>query len=232
MISLPRLALAACALALFAACTAPPEDPEGTLDRIEGGTMRVGITDNPPWTIVGDDMAGVEVELIERLAERLDATIEWSEGSEQELFGALSTGALDLVIGGLTSTNANAMEATLTHPFHTSMLVIGIPMGATFEDIAEVEVAVERNTEAAALLRKTDAVPVYVDDLSEVDGAAAAVDDWLLEDLGLQDSGVRLSESDHVMAIRPGENGWLVTLEMFLLEDPSLIDTLLEEDTP
>ena len=34
------------------------------------------------------------------------------------------------------------------------------------------------------------------------------------------------------MAIRPGENGWLVTLEKFLLEDPELIDELLEEDTP
>jgi ABC-type amino acid transport substrate-binding protein len=139
---------------------------------------------------------------------------------------------LDLVIGGLTSTNANAMEATLTHPFHTSQLVVGIPVGATFDDIAGVEVAVERNSEAAALLRKTDAVPVYVDDLGEVEGEAAAVDDWLLEDLQLQDSGVRLSESDHVMAIRPGENGWLVTLELFLLEDPTLIEELLAEDTP
>ena len=27
------------------------------------------------------------------------------------------------------------MEATLTHPFHTSQLVVGIPVGATFDDI-------------------------------------------------------------------------------------------------
>ena len=194
--------------------------------------MRVGITEHDPWTILEGEPEGVEVELLERFADDLDATIEWTEGSEQELFGALADGSLDVVIGGLTATNPYSKEATFTHPFHTSVLVVGIPLDSTIEDIAGVEVMVEKATEAAGLLRKTDAVPIYVDDLGEAEDQPAAVDDWLLDDLRLRDSGVHLSESDHVMAVRFGENGWLVALEKFLLEDPELVNELLAEDTP
>src|SRR5687767_518503 len=93
----PSLIPSACALLLLVACATPPEDPEGTLDRVRGGTVRVGLTEHDPWTLV-DGPAGVEVELVERFAERLDATIEWTDGSEQEMFGALEAGSLDLVI--------------------------------------------------------------------------------------------------------------------------------------
>jgi polar amino acid transport system substrate-binding protein len=230
--SLPRLIPIACALALLGACASPPEDPEGTLDRVTGGVMRVGITESDPWTVLsGDEPAGIEVELVERFAAELDAEIEWTEASEQELFGALAAGSLDLVIGGLTSTNPNSMEGTFTHPFHTSTVTIGVPAGMSADDIAGLEVAVERGTEAAGLLRKTDARPVYVDDIAAAKGTPAAVDDWLLADMGLHPSGTNLVESDHVMAVRHGENGFLVELEKFLLEDPETIEDLLDAVT-
>ena len=213
------------------ACASPPADPEGTLDRVTGGTMRVGITESDPWTAL-EGPAGVEVELVERFAERLDADIEWTEGSEQELFGALHVGSLDLVIGGLTSTNPNSSEATLTYPFHTSEVVVGVPRGGSLDDIAGEEVVVEKGSESAGLLRKSDAVPVYVDDLTAVDRELVAVDDWLLKDLGLADSGITLSTSEHVMAVRHGENGWLVELESFLFENAELVKELLAEDSP
>ena len=118
--------------------------------------MRVGITENDPWTIVEDEPRGVEVELLERFADDLDATIEWTEGSEQELFKALEERKLDVVIGGLESSNPFSMQATFTYAYY----------------------------------------------------------------------------QEHVMAVPHGENGWLVTLEKFLLEDPELIRELLAEETP
>ena len=44
-----------------------PRDPEGTLDRVRGGTLRVGISPSEPWvTLVEDEPpAGVEVELVQ-----------------------------------------------------------------------------------------------------------------------------------------------------------------------
>lgn len=56
-----------------------------------------------------------------------------------------------------------------------------------------------------------------------------AVDDWLLDDLGLIDSGVTLLEAAHVMAVPLGENAWQVRLERFLLADPALPAQLLAE---
>jgi len=32
-----------------------PDDVEGTLDRVEGGTMPVGVVPDPPWVTLGKD---------------------------------------------------------------------------------------------------------------------------------------------------------------------------------
>lgn len=84
-----------------------PRDPEGTLDRVRGGTLRVGVSAHEPWTKwegSGSDRrpTGIEVELAERFAEELNAEIEWVRGSESELFTSLEEFHLDLVLGGLT----------------------------------------------------------------------------------------------------------------------------------
>ena len=57
--------------ALFAGCGVTiPTDPEGTLERVSGGTLRVGVSPNPPWTEVtqGAEPTGTEVRLVEEFA--------------------------------------------------------------------------------------------------------------------------------------------------------------------
>jgi polar amino acid transport system substrate-binding protein len=233
-----RLVIAAGQQAKFAiaalvlgACASVPVDPAGTLDRVEGGTMRVGITENEPWTVLsGADPSGVEVEIVKRLADHLGAEIAWFEGSEEELFAALKIGSLDLVVGGFGAKNPYAAEVALTHPYLTTQMVVAVPVEEEVpEDIAGLEVAVEEGTEEAGILAKTDAEVLLVDDVTRVSGARV-IDDWLLDDLDLADTGVRLIEADHVMAVRLGENGWLVTLEGFLLERPQEIEEILNEE--
>jgi ABC-type amino acid transport substrate-binding protein len=79
------LAAAVCLAATLAACAGTdgfPRDPEGTLDRVRGGTVRVGVTDHRPWVdLSGDRPIGVEVTLIERFARGLGARVEWFEGA-------------------------------------------------------------------------------------------------------------------------------------------------------
>jgi polar amino acid transport system substrate-binding protein len=217
-------------LALTAAACGVPRDPEGTLRRVTDGAMRVGATEADPFVIFeGDDpAAGVEVELVEALAEELDASVQWVTGSEEDLFGALEVGELDLVIGGFTAENPWSAKVTFTHPYLTTYMGIGVPDQAQVgDDVAGMEVAVESGTHLAGLLKMTDAEVVEVDDVSTADGAAA-VEHWLFDDLGLYDSGVRLDESDHVMAVPRGENAWLSTVERFLLEREDEIETILE----
>jgi polar amino acid transport system substrate-binding protein len=220
----------AVALALTLAACGIPRDPEGTLERVDGGVMRVGVTEAPPWVGLGaEEPDGIEIRLVESLAEELDAEIKWVEGSEQELFGALTERDLDLVVGGLTAETPWSAEAAVTHPYLTTATLVAVPEDMDMpEDIAGLEVGVEANTEIAGQLRKTDVHVVEVDDIESYDGPVA-IDNFLTDDLDVTDTGVRLSESDHVFGLPMGENQWMTTVERFLLERPDEIEDLLNE---
>jgi polar amino acid transport system substrate-binding protein len=227
----PVALVAVALLAVLAAGCGVPRDPESTLATVRGGTLRAGITASDPWTTLeGGRPGGVEVELVERFASELGATVEWVDGSEADLIGALEVRELDLVVGGLTADTPWQSKAAITRSYATTRVVVAVPASQPPpDDIAGVEVAVEAGTDAAGLLEeKTDAIPVRVPDVTQVRGSAVAIDEWLLADLGLRDTGVHLSKTKHVMATPLGENAFLVRLERFLIahqgEVPALLD--------
>ncbi len=217
------------AAAVLSGCELP-RDPDGTLDGVRDATMRVGVTENDPWVQLADrdDPQGVEPTLVRRFATALNAQIEWVEGSEEELIGALKERQLDLVVGGLTRKSPWKTQAALTRPYLRTRVLVGVPPETRVpEKLDEVAVAFERGSEVGGLLgRKTDAEPVAVDRLRNARGAAAT-EDWLLDDLRLRATGVELSKNDHVLATPLGENAWLVCLERFLLTRRGEIRALL-----
>jgi polar amino acid transport system substrate-binding protein len=152
------------AIALTVLCAAGcriPEDPDGTLDRVEGGTMRVGVVETDPWVSdvrAGEPAGGVEVELVRDVARDLGARIEWTPGSEEELVRASREGDLDLVVGGMTSKTRWKHDVALTRPY------------------------------------------------------------------------VELGDEKHVMAVRMGENAFLVRLERFLLNREEEIGRLIRAE--
>jgi len=81
-----------------------PRDPEGTLDRVAGGVMRVGFVEHPPWVEKENETlaAGIEPELLRQFAAELDSDLRVYWGSEEDLFTALEHFELDVVAGGLT----------------------------------------------------------------------------------------------------------------------------------
>lgn len=117
--SLTGLIAIAMAAMLLAGCTSIPADPDGTLERVRGGTLRVGVTENPPWVELSDggEPAGTEPELVAAFAEDLDAEVEWTGGSESRLAAALEAGELDLVIGGLLDDTPWVQVAEATRPY-------------------------------------------------------------------------------------------------------------------
>ncbi len=223
--------LAAAALAL-AGCRIP-EDPDGTLDRVEGGTMRVGVTSADPWVELrgAEPSGGIEVELVRRFARDLGAGVEWVDGSEEELVAALKDGSLDLVIAGITSKSRWEKEVAFTRPYATSKIVVGAPGSRRLgEELGGVRVAAELGSEAEALLeRRTDATVVPALELAGVSGPAAVEDD-ALDDLGLRETGIELKKDRHVMAVIPGENAWMVRLERFLLNREDEIERLVRRE--
>ena len=112
VVALLAILLAGCGIRI-------PADPHGTLDRVEGGVLRVGVTDNPPWIEVRDgaEPVGSEVELITAFAAEHDADIEWTEGSEAELLTALDRGELDVLLGGFIDDTPWIQEGAITRPY-------------------------------------------------------------------------------------------------------------------
>jgi polar amino acid transport system substrate-binding protein len=217
------------AMLLLAGCGLPL-DPEGTLDRAEGGTLRVGAIPNEPWTVPGEGGHGVEVELIRRFAEEIGAEIRWTWGPSDELLGALEHRAVDLVIGGLVDIDPSLAHVGTSRPYLTTRLVVGAPQELLpVESIGGRRVEVEKGTEAEGLALAQDAVVVPVETVEHPDGLAA-VDQWLLDDLGLHDTGIWLAEHHHVVAVAPGENGFLVRLERFLADQDATISRLLRAE--
>lgn len=217
MRTLAPLAIAAAVVSL-AGCQYP-RDVEGTLDRVEGGTMRVGVVDHEPWVnLDGQQPAGVEPTLIRRFAETIDAEIHWVEGETEELVGALESGQLDVVLAGFTRRSEFRRKVALTRPYVDTELVLARPRGQPFpKESPDVEVAVEADSEAAGLLdHKTDFTGRELDSLEGVNGPALVWDYWL-DDLDFQPTGEDLIDEEHAMAVRLGENAMMVELERFLL---------------
>jgi polar amino acid transport system substrate-binding protein len=116
-----------------------PADPEKTLARVSGSTMRVGVSPNPPWTDISGagEPSGTEVDLVRDFAGTLQAQVEWVVGGEQPLIAALERGELQLVIGGFTSETPWTEQAAITRPYAETKdpegmrkkLVMASPMG-------------------------------------------------------------------------------------------------------
>jgi polar amino acid transport system substrate-binding protein len=218
---------------MFAGCDFP-RDPMGTLERVRGGTLRVGVADHEPWArLEGGEASGAEVELVEEFAAGLGAEVDLVEGTVPELLEAARQGEVDLVIGGLMATDPGVREqkeAAITSPYLILIPIVGAPPGASLEDISGQKVAVEKVGRTAALLKEEGAIPVRMKNPATADMPVAAYQ-WQLEEWGLEPTGIELPEEEHVMAVPLGENGWLVELERFLRAHSREAKELVREES-
>ncbi|WP_328459288.1 transporter substrate-binding domain-containing protein [Actinoplanes sp. NBC_00393] len=197
-----------------------PRDTGQTLADVRGGVLRVGVAENEPWTRTTDsgEPAGAEVALVKRLAQRLEARVEWYPGSESALMPALKDRVLDLVIGGLDAKSPWIEQASLTRPYVTMRTLVAAPAGTTVpDDLAGVRVAVQAGTAEVAVMTAEDAQVVAVPEITGKEGLPVVVGEWRVAELGLRETGHETGSADHVWAVPPGENGWQVEVERFLL---------------
>lgn len=110
--------LSACAMLATTAGCGMPHDPEETYRRVLGATMRVGVCEHPPWTVLEEGkLSGIEIDLIRGFARQLDADIHWQRGAEGPLVEALEQGKLDVVIGGFKDSTPWSSHAGSTQPY-------------------------------------------------------------------------------------------------------------------
>ena len=113
-------------LILFAAAGCDlPRDSDGTLDRVRGGTMRVGFVVDTPWTTdSAGGVGGIEGGLVQSLARELGARASWKRGQQDYLLTALQHRELDLVIGGLTADSPWSKQVAFTRPYFTDTVSV------------------------------------------------------------------------------------------------------------
>jgi polar amino acid transport system substrate-binding protein len=213
-----------------AGCGSLPRDPKETSRRVEGGRLRVGLVENPPWVIRTEgEPAGAEVELARQFAREVGATPEWHWGGEQQHMEALEHYQLDLLIGGLTNETPWKKYVGLTSPYFESRVVVGVPASTpAFRSVKGVQVAARSGDAVVGYLESKGAVVVPVEDLSGAGGAVAAPE-WQLEQLGLKPTEVELHAEKHVLAAPPGENGFIKRLDDFLYARRASVRGLLQQ---
>lgn len=204
------VALAGCGL---------PKDVDSTLERVRGGTLRVGVVEREPFTRVDNGVpAGPEVELVQELAQRMGATVEWTVGAEARLMEAVEHLQLDLVIGGIPKDTPYGPKVGMSRPYLQGRLTVGVPAGQTAPgELKGQRVAVEHGHAASALLEKEDAVPEPTKSLSTAPGLRAGPD-WQLEAWGYTPMELTLKKEAILLVGPPGENGWLRQVDLFLHE--------------
>ena len=96
-----------------------PRDADDSLAHIQNGSMRVGVSNNPPWVATsGDTIAGYEGVIVGELARQLHSRIETHPGAESVLLEQLHDRKLDVVVGGLTSDSRWKRDVALTKGYH------------------------------------------------------------------------------------------------------------------
>jgi hypothetical protein len=83
------------------------------------------------------------------------------------------------------------------------------------------------SAEPRSYLSKKDASPVRVTDISKTHRPVAAPE-WWLQQLGFTRTPLETLKKKHVIAVPPGENGWLWQLEDFLRRQKGAVTGLLQ----
>jgi polar amino acid transport system substrate-binding protein len=226
---------AAALLVLLDAAACTPKDGRGTLARVRGDTIRVGVSENRPWTTLptGGGAGGIEGALVAELARDLDAKIEWVRAPESQLLEALALHELDLVIGGLTDAMPWKGRVAITRPIYTDTVVVAALPGTPLVRRLDGRIVAVRTADrvTAAFLRALGGVPRPMPDLSYAPGLVAAPT-WLLPSLGMAPAGITVREARHVLATPPGEDAWKAYVERSLAKRMGIMGEVLRTTRP
>lgn len=87
--------------------------------------LRVGVTpDSPPYVLRrGDDLAGIEIEFAQQLATTLGRPVRFVELAWADEMPALLHGDIDVIMSGMTATQARQASMAFTDPYLRSGLI-------------------------------------------------------------------------------------------------------------
>ena len=106
-----------------AAATASADALEDIMER---GSIRVGVAEFVPWTMVSGegDLVGFEIDMAEKLAKDMGVDVEFRIYEWADIIPALIEGEIDVIAGGMAITPKRALRVNFTRP--TAKSGIGI----------------------------------------------------------------------------------------------------------
>jgi polar amino acid transport system substrate-binding protein len=138
--------LAAIALALGALLAAGCGGDENVsakargLETIEPGVLKVAVQPYMPYTgVSGGDLEGLDSEILERAAERLDLEIQPQVTDFAGMLGGVQSRRVDITIGGVAWSEERERQGLFTDPPYYSPAAVGTRSGETYERIEDLE---------------------------------------------------------------------------------------------
>ena len=105
-----------------------PTGQGSTLERIKDeGVLRVGYNpDHLPYSFLNrsGDLVGMDVELMHRLAERLDVRLEFVPYAKNTVVEQLESGEIDVAVGGLIINPERLLQVGFTQPYQTATVAV------------------------------------------------------------------------------------------------------------
>ena len=192
-----------------------PADQRGTLERVRGGVVFVGVIENKPWASLSQGPQGLEVALVEEFARELKAEIRWVGGGYPALWRGLRGGRVDLLIGGLTKDIPGSDKIGLSIAYLEDASIVAVPPGTDPPlQLAGETVAVRPGDPAAAELPASATIEWL--ETPRESALPVVARDWEVAAWGYQATKFTLQRDKHVLAVPPGENAFLRRLDRFL----------------
>lgn len=122
------------AILLTALACNQPSDPKNTLNDVRHrGILKAGVSYNPPFVVTSPhDTTGIDIDLLNDIANDLEVKLQLVYGSETEITHRLEETKIDIAAAGFLNKTLFKKKMGLTNWYlqrHDSSYVLGIPKG-------------------------------------------------------------------------------------------------------
>jgi len=214
---------------------------QATLGRIKTDkVLRVGYhPDHLPYSFFNSNqkLVGLDVELVHRLAKRLEVRLEFVPYSYDTVIDQLETGEIDVAMGGLVMNPERMMRVGFTQPYQTATVAVVLPdyrrgefdtwddpnrpsnlkLGAKYQDVAVIAHRQLPNVEIVVV----DSIRSYfMGDSKDIDGLIIAAEEGAAWNVLYPENAVvvprPIIRRPVGMAVRSSDADWLRFLDRWL----------------
>ena len=131
------LALVICA---FAACGGNKEKEQTKTNAKKNTLVMATNAAFPPYEFKdGDNFAGIDVEVAQKIAEKLDMTLEIKDVEFGSIIGGVQTGKFDMGMAGITVNEERLQSVNFTESYATGVQVVIVKEGSSIKSLDDLK---------------------------------------------------------------------------------------------